>query len=83
MRVLIDPGHGPGNVNGGRKQAYVILETLGVKTIAPLPEHIIDMLSGKVWIASPDYWVNVLKGKEQVNVRFLNTLLARLAGFNV
>ena len=49
----------------------------------PLPENIIDMLSGKVSVASPDYWVNVLKGIEQVNIRFSNTLLARLAGFNV
>ena len=66
-------------------QAHVILGTLGVKAVAPgpLPEHIINILSSKVWIASPEYWVNVLKGKEQVNVRFLNTLLARLAGFNV
>ena len=65
-------------------QAQVILEALGVKlSVGPAPELIIDALLDKVEIASPDYWVQVLKGKEQVNVKFLNTLLARFAGFDV
>jgi len=73
-------------------QAQVILETLGIKKNAaepvplpagPSPEHIVDILTGKVRIDSPDYWVNILKGNEQVNVKYLNTLFARLAGFNV
>ena len=54
-----------------------------IRTAGPAPEHIIDALASKVRIASPDYWVKVLRGQEQVNVRFLNTLFARLAGFDV
>jgi len=49
----------------------------------PAPELIIDTLLNRVEIASPDYWVNVLKGREQVNIKYLNTLFARFAGFDV
>ena len=54
-----------------------------IRTASPAPEHIVNALASKVRIASPDYWIKVLKGREKVNVKFLNTLLARLAGFNV
>jgi len=54
-----------------------------IRTVGPSPEHIINALASKVRIASPEYWVKVLKGRERVNVKYLNTLLARLAGFDV
>ena len=49
----------------------------------PAPELIISTLLDRVEIASPDYWINVLKGREQVNIKYLNTLFARFAGFDV
>ena len=52
-------------------------------TAKPTPEQVVAALSGKVAIASPDYWVNVLAGKESPNLEFLNILFARLAGFDV
>ena len=54
-----------------------------IRTAGPAPEHIVNALANKVRIASPEYWVRILRGQEQVNVRFLNTLFARLAGFDV
>jgi hypothetical protein len=48
----------------------------------PTPEEIISVLAGKVNIASPDYWVNVLAGRETANLDYLNTLFARFAGFD-
>jgi len=51
--------------------------------VKPSAEQIIKALSGKVSISSPDYWVAVLNGKETVNLEYLNTLFARLAGFNI
>jgi len=54
-----------------------------VRTAGPPPEHIVNALASKVRIASPDYWIRVLRGQEQVNIKFLNTLFARLAGFDV
>jgi len=60
---------------------FVIKETAPVT--GPAPELIIDTLLDRVEIASPDYWVNVLKGREQVNIKYLNTLFARFAGFDV
>jgi hypothetical protein len=51
--------------------------------VKPTPEQVISALSGKVNISSPDYWVNILSGREAVNLEFLNILFARLAGFNV
>ena len=47
------------------------------------PELIIDTLLNRVEIANPGYWVNVLNGREQVNIKYLNTLFARFAGFDV
>jgi len=68
-------------------QANVILEALGIRknslSAGPTPELIISTLLDRVEIASPDYWVNVLKGREQVNIKYLNTLFARFAGFDV
>jgi len=68
-------------------QALVILEALGIRknslSAGPAPELIISTLLDRVEIASPDYWVNVLKGREQVNIKYLNTLFARFAGFDV
>ena len=68
-------------------QAHVILEALGIRknslSAGPAPELIIDTLLDRVEIASPEYWINVLKGREQVNIKYLNTLFARFAGFDV
>jgi N-acetylmuramoyl-L-alanine amidase CwlA len=52
-------------------------------TAKPTPEDIVQTLSKKVALASPDYWVAVLQGKESTNLDYLNTLLARLAGFEI
>jgi len=49
----------------------------------PAPELIIKTLLDRVEIDSPDYWVNVLKGREQADLKCLNTLFARFAGFDV
>jgi hypothetical protein len=57
-------------------------ETTTVKP-TPTPEQIIYELSKKVTIASPEYWIGVLKGNTIINYDYLNTLLARLAGFEV
>jgi hypothetical protein len=51
-----------------------------IKTAGPAPEDIVTALAYKVRIASPDYWVKVLKGQERVNVKYLNMLFARFAG---
>ena len=42
--------------------------------VKPTPEQIITALAGKVTIASPDYWVGVLKGNTIVNCDYLITL---------
>jgi hypothetical protein len=64
-------------------RVYETALEFAIRTAGPAPEHVVDVFSSKVRIASPDYWVNVLKGQEKVNVKFLNTLFARLAGFDV
>jgi len=52
-------------------------------SFGPAPELIVKMLMDRVEIDSPDYWVDVLKGREQADVKSLNTLFTRLAGFDV
>ncbi len=65
-------------------QQYLGMTSItGPLTEKPTSERIIEALSKKVGIASPDYWVSVLTGETAVNLEYLNTLFARLAGFDV
>jgi N-acetylmuramoyl-L-alanine amidase CwlA len=65
------------------KQYLGMASINGPLTEKPTPERIIEVLSKKARISSPNYWIAVLKGGIAVNLDYLNTLLARLAGFDV
>jgi N-acetylmuramoyl-L-alanine amidase CwlA len=65
-------------------QQYLGMASItGPLTEKPTPERIIEVLSKKASISSPDYWVSVLKGDVAVNLGYLNTLFTRLAGFDI
>ena len=49
----------------------------------PTNEEIIIALQQRVKMNSPEYWINVLDGTQVPNLKWLRTLFARVAGFDI